>query len=557
MSLQSIKSDNTETNAIEQLKNTLDLLSKGMLRLKLFFFWYVYEHIPIYYNEKIKFEGMTDGKSIYLSKGFLETNFHNQLFILLHEILHIVYSHNKTMLNKLKQSKTVLEKNITRIVYNVIADAVINSQIINIFNSSQTQTKFIEEKYVNPEIINKLLESDISKLGFALAIDRLLYLINTGTVELNAFTESGKTIDLTTTDLDTLRNTNMIFVRFINKKTGAEVMFNLHLDLSFHGSDYDESPNKGSYDSENIEDSIGGSHDSENIEESIGGKGKEGKEKNGSSIKNYENNTAKESTASNSSGYYTPTHRDKSILIKKPIKKSIPNEADIKKIIRDAIDFDKAKRDLDKEKSAGAGFFMDSMYELIDTSSRKPKWIDKIRIFVTDYLGNFKIYSWQKVHKRSPYLKPGYYRMNIPHIIILLDTSGSMLDESLNKALIEIFGLIESVPDLRVTLYQWSSKCSLPEKVDRYFVQRVKTHRKIPVLTGGTEITPALDTVLPTITKNDLVVIMTDGYIYDIDNGETQKKLGELAKKSAKTLFVTVSAIPKLPKGIEVIKIED
>ncbi|MEM1912347.1 MAG: VWA domain-containing protein [Thermofilaceae archaeon] len=523
MPLQSTRTrDDAEPDAAEQVRRTLDLLSKGMLRLKLFFFWYMYEHLPVYYIGRNDFEGMTDGVGIYLSGRFLEADFYNQLFVLLHELLHVAYSHPATVANKLRNSMTVLEKNVTRIVHNIVADAVINAQVMDIFNSKGIKTQFVKEKYVDPEVVNKLLGEDVSKLGFALGVDRLLYLINTGVVEIEAFTQSGRAIDLTTTDLDALRGAGTITVYFTNKKTGGKFAINLQMDLpsrSSSGTCDKESPSRSGTTGEPTEDVRDGEGSTE---------------------------TAR-----------TPARTDKPVLVKKPLGGSVPKESDVRKIVRSAIDFDKVRRTLDGEKSAGAGASMDGVYELIDTSSRKPRWIDRIRIFVDDYLGSFKLYSWQRIHKRAPQLKPGYYRMGTPNIVILLDTSGSMLDESLNKALSEIFGLVESVPDVKVTLYQWSSECSLPEKVDRYFVQRAKTHRKIPVLTGGTEISPALDKVLPTITKNDLVVIMTDGYIFDIDNEETQKKLAELAKKSARTLFVTVSAVPRLPEGVEVIKIED
>ncbi|MEM1596189.1 MAG: VWA domain-containing protein [Desulfurococcaceae archaeon] len=535
MPLQSTRTrDDAEPDAAEQVRRTLDLLSKGMLRLKLFFFWYMYEHLPVYYIGRNDFEGMTDGVGIYLSERFLEADFYNQLFVLLHELLHIAYSHPATVANKLRNSRTVLEKNITRIVHNIVADAVINAQVMDIFNSKGIKTQFVKEKYVDPEVVNKLLGEDVSKLGFALGVDRLLYLINTGVVEIEAFTQSGRAIDLTTTDLDALRGAGTITVYFTNKKTGAKFAINLQMDLpsrSSSGTCDKGFPSRSGSAGEPTEDVGDEGGSTETSKDDEGG--------------------------SSTESVRTPTRTDKSVLVKKPLGGSVPKESDVRKIVRSAIDFDKVRRTLDGEKSAGAGASMDSVYELIDTSSRKPRWLDKIRIFVDDYLGSFKLYSWQRIHKRAPQLKPGYYRMGTPNIVILLDTSGSMLDESLNKALSEIFGLIESVPDVKVTLYQWSSECSLPEKVDRYFVQRAKTHKKIPVLTGGTEISPALDKVLPTITKNDLVVIMTDGYIFDIDNEETQKKLAELAKKSARTLFVTVSAVPKLPENIEVIKIED
>ncbi|MEM1694438.1 MAG: VWA domain-containing protein [Ignisphaera sp.] len=519
MSFQLKTNTDKEHDDVEQVKRSLELLSKGMLRLKLFFFWYMYEHLPIYF-EKNDFEGMTDGTSIYLSERFLNADFYNQLFVLLHEILHIVYNHPATVANKLRNSKTVLEKNIIRIVHNIVADAVINAQVMNIFKSNGIKTQFVEEKYVNPEVINNLLGEDVSKLGFALGVDRLLYLINTGVVEVEAFTQSGRAIDLTTMNLDALRSTSTITVIFTNKKTGAKFAINLQMDLSPRSGTCDKcSLNKSGITGESTED--------------VEGEGGDSIESN-----------------------HLSTRTNKPVLVKKPLGETIPKESDVRKIIRSAIDFDKIKRFSDGGKTAGANFFMDDIYELIDTSSRRPRWIDKLRIFVDDYMGSFKLYSWQKIHKRAPYIKPGYHRIGTPHVVILLDTSGSMLDESLNKCLTEIFGLVESVPDVKVTLYQWSCTCSLPEKVDRYFVQKAKTHRKIPVLAGGTYISPTLDTVLPTITKNDLVVIMTDGYILDINNEETQKKLAELAKKSAKTLFITVSAVPKLPEDVEVIKIE-
>lgn len=524
-----------EHEDVDEVRKSLDLLSKGMLKLGLYFFWYVYEHLPIYYRRNLANEGATDGTSIFLSSKFLDLNFNHQLFVLLHEILHVVYNHPDTLARKIGKSPTNYERNIIQIVGNVIMDAVINAQLINLLEGKLSSTRFIKDEYVNPEVVNKLIDDDVAELGFALGMDRLMYLINTGVVEVKAFTPSGNEVDLSSSNIeDAAREGGMLLITFFNKKTNGEFKVAVRFDLTSYGSGKET---KGASTKESQTDSTG----EERSEYAEGGQG---------DAKSDENITYGKVCGKSDVG-------EKPILVKRPITNSKPvNTDDINKIVRNAIDFDMAKRVMDGEKSAGAGICMDSIYEMLNISSKKPKWIDRLKIFVADYLGSFKLYTWQKIHKRAPYLKPGYYRVGTPHVVILLDTSGSMLDSSLERALNEIFGLIESEPDVRVTLYQWSSACSLPKRVDRHFIQKVKTHRKIPVLTGGTEIEPALDSVLKSVSKDDLVLIMTDGYIYDIEKDEVQKKLQELTKRSAKTLFLTTSAVPKLPSDIEVIKLE-
>jgi hypothetical protein len=71
---------------------------------------------------------------------------------------------------------------------------------------------------------------------------------------------------------------------------------------------------------------------------------------------------------------------------------------------------------------------------------------------------------------------------------------------------------------------------------------------------GGTEIYPWLERVNKTMKMRDLVVVMSDGQIWDIDYQRTQELLRKVASKASVAIFVTTHTEPKL-EGWQIIKI--
>lgn len=181
----------------------------------------------------------------------------------------------------------------------------------------------------------------------------------------------------------------------------------------------------------------------------------------------------------------------------------------------------------------------------------KPKvdWRRLLRHSLEWGLPRAVIATWKRPSRRLDAL-PGIRHISAPTLYVLVDTSGSIGERELTQFASEIYAVAKHAGG-KVVVVAWDAE------VQGEFVLKWPSDIFRAKLKGGggTVIAPALEYVLPHITRRDAVVILTDGHISDIMAPRVRKMLEELGRKVAIAVFVTTDAVPQLPKW-RVIKID-
>lgn len=486
----------------EWAKDRINILSKVMFRLKLYFTWYLFQRLPVFYVYKTESIAYVDGYGIYVSKKFLELPNEEQLLILRHELYHIAFQHSLQLARKFSKAATTYEKNIVKITHNVISDAVVNGLIKK--EDEALGIKSPLENYVDPDKVSEVIEADVVKLGFVDALEKLMYMVKKGDITINVVTATGQPVDIVNNDINALLRTHKILYAVLeNKNNNSTYKIRLILDSKPSTS------------------GCGGTGGKEELDQ-------QDESKNYKKIKN----------AIGGSAPKTPE--------------------DVYKLVKDAVDFDKFKKTISGMKMAGTGRSPAIDYELERVAAKKPEWESVLVSTLTSFMSRYAVVSWHFMNRRAPLEKPGIRYMSVPDVHILLDVSGSMLDGTLDRALERVVYVAENYPDTKIMLYQWSDGAPPPERIDRKFAENIRKYRKLKVESGGTVIEPALDLVLKGVEKKDAVVILTDGAIFDIDSPSVIEKFKKLTQKAGVVIFASLGYIPeKLPPQVMKIRLED
>jgi predicted metal-dependent peptidase len=169
----------------------------------------------------------------------------------------------------------------------------------------------------------------------------------------------------------------------------------------------------------------------------------------------------------------------------------------------------------------------------------KVNWRALLRQAILQGPGLQVVTTWKRPHRKIPNDLPGYTRLVVPNVWTMVDTSGSMVGEHLNQAMTEVFEIAKSL-NSKVRLIAWDA--------DAY--EDTLEHVKLTLQVkggGGTCIGPALRLLLSEMRRNDIVVVITDGMIFDMEKNETQRMLEEAASKSASAVFASTVELPELP----------
>lgn len=144
-------------------------------------------------------------------------------------------------------------------------------------------------------------------------------------------------------------------------------------------------------------------------------------------------------------------------------------------------------------------------------------------------LGRLVINTWRRTHRKIPDVLPGNRMLTIPTIWCLVDTSGSIGESELKMSLGVCFEFA-NVAKLKVICWDAEAYETIPVRNKTDVLNTVA--KKIQG-GGGTVIAPVLRRVLSEMMKKDIVVVVTDGYIYDLNNHQTKSLLDEVAKRSS------------------------
>jgi predicted metal-dependent peptidase len=170
-----------------------------------------------------------------------------------------------------------------------------------------------------------------------------------------------------------------------------------------------------------------------------------------------------------------------------------------------------------KVNGAGAGGLSRELGELLEP---EVDWRELLREFVKSTCSAKDASSWRRVNRR--YLGTGVYMPSligerVGHLVIGIDTSGSIGGHELNEFLSEVKGIADEVHPEKVDLIYWDSAVAGHEVYDVSDVSNIVSSTK-PMGGGGTDPTCVHHYLKENNIKPEAVIMLTDGCIGDWGN---------------------------------------
>lgn len=181
-------------------------------------------------------------------------------------------------------------------------------------------------------------------------------------------------------------------------------------------------------------------------------------------------------------------------------------QKEIDQAIRQGIIADK------KVNGRGSGD-MDRVLE--ELTQPEVRWQDELAEFVKATCSARDVSSWRRVNRR--YLGSGIYMPSmigerVGHLVIGIDTSGSIGNSELAEFLSEVNGIATQANPEKVDLLYWDSEVAGHEEYDMASVANIVNSTK-PRGGGGTEPTCVISYMKEKNIKPDAIIMLTDGYI--------------------------------------------
>jgi predicted metal-dependent peptidase len=153
--------------------------------------------------------------------------------------------------------------------------------------------------------------------------------------------------------------------------------------------------------------------------------------------------------------------------------------------------------------------------ELEDLLAPKIDWREVLREFVKATCSNKDTSSWRRVNRR--FLSTGTYMPSmigekVGHLVVAIDTSGSIGGPELAEFLSEVQGIAEEVSPEVVDLIYWDGDVAGHEKYEGSAVSNIVSSTK-PRGGGGTDPSCVSKYLRDEGIKPECVVILTDGYV--------------------------------------------
>jgi len=153
--------------------------------------------------------------------------------------------------------------------------------------------------------------------------------------------------------------------------------------------------------------------------------------------------------------------------------------------------------------------------ELGDMLEPKINWREVLREFVKSICAGKDASSWRKPNRRflsSGVYMPSLISERVGHIVIGVDTSGSIGGKELNDFLSEVKGIAEEVTPERVDLLYWDSEVAGHEQYDSHTVSGIIDSTK-PRGGGGTSPSCVTEYIKANALKPECVIMLTDGWV--------------------------------------------
>lgn len=145
----------------------------------------------------------------------------------------------------------------------------------------------------------------------------------------------------------------------------------------------------------------------------------------------------------------------------------------------------------------------------------KVNWREELREYVKATCHNKDTSSWRRVNRR--YLSGGVYMPSmigekVGHIVVGIDTSGSIGGRELDEFLAEVKGVAEEVSPEAVDLIYWDGEVAGHEKYEGSQVSNIVSSTK-PCGGGGTDPSCVSKYLRDENIKPECIIVLTDGYV--------------------------------------------
>ena len=185
-----------------------------------------------------------------------------------------------------------------------------------------------------------------------------------------------------------------------------------------------------------------------------------------------------------------------------------------KKVLEREIDQAIRQGVMAHQKIAGTGAG-DLDRDLLELLEPKVDWREMLREFVKSTCSAKDTSSWRRVNRR--FLSTGVYMPSligekVGHMVIAVDTSGSVGQEELSGFLTEVKGIAEEVKPSQVDLIYWDSRVAGHEEYSENDVSNIINSTK-PKGGGGTSPSCVSEYLKEKRIVPECVIMLTDGYV--------------------------------------------
>jgi len=158
--------------------------------------------------------------------------------------------------------------------------------------------------------------------------------------------------------------------------------------------------------------------------------------------------------------------------------------------------------------------------EIADLLKPKVDWREQLREFVNAICANKDASSWRRVNRRFLHMDtymPSLVGESVGHIVVGVDTSGSIRNEDITRFLSEVQAIANHVHPEKVDLIYWDHAVAGHEEYDAASLMTLVNSTK-PRGGGGTDPRCVSTYLKEKKVKPECVIMLTDGYIGDWGN---------------------------------------
>jgi predicted metal-dependent peptidase len=153
--------------------------------------------------------------------------------------------------------------------------------------------------------------------------------------------------------------------------------------------------------------------------------------------------------------------------------------------------------------------------DLLDLLEPKVDWREMLREFVKATCSAKDTSSWRRVNRR--FLSTGTYMPSligekVGHLVVAVDTSGSVGQAELSGFLTEVRGIAEEVKPSQVDLIYWDSRVAAHEEYTESMVGDIINSTK-PRGGGGTSPSCVSQYLKDKRIEPECIIVLTDGYV--------------------------------------------